>query len=171
MRRRRFVLCGLLVAVVCGSGAFSLSRKPLTDRELACVGAWSFPLSDDPTTTQVYELHADRRAIEHHYYQSRTPATAAPTLTMKGVWSIDADDRLTVEPAGGVDGMGIEFARRFRLATGDRKSTHRLLRRFYMIEAIAPERIVVTHSKSGGGGTETETWERLAAVPSEAARP
>ena len=171
MRRRRFVLAGLLLTVVCVTGASSLSRKPLTERERACVGSWSFPRSENPTITHVYELRADRRAIEHHYYQSRTPATDVPTETMIGVWSIDSDDRLTVEPAGGAAGIGVELSRRFREATGDRTATFRLLRRFYMIEAVEPGRITVTCSKSGGGGTETLTWERLAAAPSEAARP
>lgn len=167
MPARRFrllvsVLGGVTLLLAVGWLSRPLSARDLTESERLCTGAWCFTEPDAPDTLFVYRFREGGRAVEEHYYlTSATPSV--PRLKMHGVWRIDDDRWLVVEQAAGIGGVATEVSRRLRSLSGDRTSSHRILRRQHKLVSAEPDRLAFRVSRRTEPGEHREV--ELVMVP------
>lgn len=168
-RKRGLVVAGVGVLVVMAVAAGVVCRqggRTLTAQELPCVGAWGFVSPESPTTFQVYELRADGRAIEEHYYLTSVSPTI-PSLVMEGVWQVDGD-RLVLDSPEGVAGFLTEASRLTREWTGQDQYPFPMLRRSFVLKSADADRLTCEVSLSDGHGGYAQApllMERFRGLP------
>jgi hypothetical protein len=157
-RKKRWPLLligGLAFVLLLAIAYWLTSPRELTATEENCVGSWCFPSADNPSTLIVYHFLADGRAVEEHYYLTSATPTV-PRLTMHGVWRIEKDGRLLVEPSKGIAGVITEASRQIRTLRGDQRSDHPLHRRIYKFVSADDSGLKVLASRRVDSGEYEE---------------
>ncbi len=141
----------IAVAVTLLVGFRPANHRKLTPAEEKCVGSWSFKELGHPSTLFVYHFSNDGRAVEEHYYLTSATPTK-PRLKMYGVWHVERDGRLVVEPAPGATGAMVEASRMIKNLGGNNEYDFPILRRFYKIVSITPSELKFLVSRKQENG-------------------
>jgi hypothetical protein len=149
------VVCCIVAVLVLAYFATRPYRAALTASESLLVGSWGYISPDHKgRTAVVYHFGANRHVREEHYYLTSASPTV-PRTTMVGRWSVDKDNRLTVEPNSGLSYAGDSMCGWLNeyFDNGKQAWSRPILTRFYDVRSAASSGIQVDCNRSGGGRT------------------
>lgn len=149
------VTCGTLALLVLAYFATRPHQAVLTAPESRLVGSWAYISPDHKGRTAiVYYFGANRQVREEHYHLTSASPTV-PRTTMVGRWSVDKDNRLTVEPNSGVAYAGDSMCGWLNeyFDNGEQAWSRPILTRIYDVRSATTSGIQVDWNRSGGGRT------------------
>ena len=148
--RKRWIVLAIMTLVMVVMVVVAAIPSKLSVAESQCVGSWAFTEADDLDVQIVYHLHADRRAVEEHYYLS-SASPQVPRLTFRGRWDVDSSGRLTVQPSTRFHYAGDALSGYIgSFIDNSRQAWARpVLTRFYRIEAARDDGLDLRASRDG----------------------